>query len=358
MIRPVLKTYYLNPDQEKKVRKDFIKKSEQPKILIITEKLLTGYDAPILYCMYLDKPMRDHVLLQAIARVNRPYEDEEGQVKKYGFVLDFVGIFEKLERALAFDSDVVTSVIQNVDVLKDLFATLMRQTTPQYMPLTRGWDDKAKERAIAYFEDKDRREAFFTFFRQAQNLYDVLSPDAFLRPFMDDYLALTELYGLIRNAYSDRTYVDKELTEKTKELLREHTTGGELELPGAIHALGPKELAALKDSDASDTTKILNLRKILSVTVADEGSSKPFLLSIGERAEKLAQAYEDRQLTTQQTLFEFERLAQEYVTSQSQRQQMGADENTFAIFKALQPMVPDFQVSSSDPDQCALCPVS
>ena len=91
---------------------------------------------------------------------------------------------------------------------------------------------------------------------------------------MDDYLALTELYGLIRNAYSDRIYVDKELTEKTKELLREHTTGGELELPGAIHALGPKELAALKDSDASDATKILNLRKILSVTVADEGVLK------------------------------------------------------------------------------------
>jgi len=55
-------------------------------ILIVTEKLLTGFDAPILYCMYLDKPMRDHVLLQAIARVNRPYEDDDGQVKPYGFV--------------------------------------------------------------------------------------------------------------------------------------------------------------------------------------------------------------------------------------------------------------------------------
>jgi len=48
--------------------------------------------------MYLDKPMRDHVLLQAIARVNRPYEDDDGQVKPYGFVLDYVGIFEKLEK--------------------------------------------------------------------------------------------------------------------------------------------------------------------------------------------------------------------------------------------------------------------
>ena len=66
--------------------------------------------------MYLDKPMRDHVLLQAIARVNRPYEDADGLVKPAGFVLDFVGIFENLEKALAFDSDEVESVIQNIDV--------------------------------------------------------------------------------------------------------------------------------------------------------------------------------------------------------------------------------------------------
>ena len=340
--RQELKDYYLNPEQEKAIRKAFLKKSEQPKMLIVTEKLLTGFDAPILYSMYLDKPMRDHVLLQAIARVNRPYEDEDGLVKPYGFVLDFVGIFEKLERALAFDSDVVGSVIQNLDVLKDLFAALMRQHAPQYVPLTRGWDDKAKERAMAHFEDHERRETFFTFFRQAQNLYEILSPDAFLRPFMDEYLAMVELYALIRNAYSDRIYVDKEITAKTRELLHEHTRGGELELPGAIHSLGPKELAALKASDASDTTKTLNLRKILSAIVADESASQPFLLSIGERAQKLAQAYEDRQLTTQQTLLAFEQLAQEYVNARAERQQMGVDENTFAIFRTVNAAVSEF----------------
>ncbi len=77
-------------------------KRELQKILIVTQKLLTGFDAPILYYIYLGKPMRDHVLLQAIARVNRPYEDDGGQVKPCDFVLDFVGIFEKLEEALAF----------------------------------------------------------------------------------------------------------------------------------------------------------------------------------------------------------------------------------------------------------------
>jgi type I restriction enzyme R subunit len=333
--KPELREQYLSEDDEKKVRKDFIDKAKKPKILIVTEKLLTGFDAPILYCMYLDKPMRDHVLLQAIARVNRPYEDIDGQVKPYGFVLDFVGIFEKLEKALAFDSDVVTSVIQNIEVLKQLFAAMMKEQAPAHIPFAKGWDDKAKERAIAHFEDKNRRGDFFKWFRQLQNLYDIISPDAFMRPFVEDYLSLSELYALIRSAYGDRIYVDREISNKTRDLLQKHTISGQLELPGAIHALGPEELAKLRESDTSDNTKILNLRKILTVTVQDSGASKPFLLSIGERAEKLAEAYEDRQLTTQQALLQFEKLAREATEADAERQRMGLDENSFAIHKTV-----------------------
>jgi type I restriction enzyme R subunit len=329
----VLKEYYLTEDEEKKVRKDFIDKDKKPKILIVTEKLLTGFDAPILYCMYLDKPMRDHVLLQAIARVNRPYEDEKGQVKPYGFVLDFVGIFEKLEKALAFDSDVVASVIQNIDVLKQLFATIMKEQAPEYLPFARGWDDKAKERAIGHFEDRNRRGNFFKWFKQLQNLYDVISPDPFVRPYLEDYLALAELHTLIRNAYGDHMYVDREISNKTRELLQKHTIAGQLELPGAIHALGPEELAELRDSSSSDNIKILNLRKILAAAVQDSGTAKPFLLSIGERAQKLAEDYDDRQLTTRQALIQFEKLAREATDADAERQRLGLDENSFAIHK-------------------------
>jgi type I restriction enzyme, R subunit len=250
-------------------------------------------------------------------------------------VLDFVGIFEKLEKALAFDSDVVASVIQNIDVLKQLFATMMKVQGSKYLPWAEGWDDKAKERAIGHFEDKERRGAFFKFFRQLQNVYEVISPDAFLRPFIDDYLALAELFSLIRAAYGDRIYVDREVSNKTRELLRQHTVTGQLEVPGAVQTLGPEELAKLKDSDTSETTKILNLRKVLVTTAQQDGMSQPFLISIGERAEKLAEAYEDRQLTTQQALLEFEKLASEANEADAERQRLGLDQNTFAIYKTV-----------------------
>ncbi|MFN6487459.1 MULTISPECIES: HsdR family type I site-specific deoxyribonuclease [unclassified Nostoc] len=242
-----------------------------PKILIVTEKLLTGFDAPILYCMYLDKPMRDHVLLQGIARVNRPYEDAEGLVKPYGFVLDFIGIFgDKLEQALAFESGEVNDIIQSVDVMKNILQTMMENTAPEYLPLAKGWDDKAKERAAAYFADKDLREKFFKFVRQLQSIYEILSPDPDLRFFMENYQAIIRLYGTIRAAYNTSPYIDIELTAKTKELIRRNVTIGELEMPGTIHELNAQQLEQFRQSSTTDTVKVLNLSKALLKVVHEQ----------------------------------------------------------------------------------------
>ena len=336
-----MKTYHRTSDEEKDIRKKFIDKNERPKILIVTQKLLTGFDAPILYCMYLDKPMRDHVLLQASARVNRPYEDEDGLVKPAGFVLDFVGIFENLEKALAFDSDEVASVIRNIDVLKETFAKRMREDAVVYLPLTTGWDDKAKERAIEHFADKDDREAFFKFFKGLQNLYDILSPDAFLHEFIADYQALTILYGLIRNVYANRTYVDKELTAKTRELLKERTESDLFELPDAVYELGADTLKKIDQSDASDTVKVLNLQKALYQRVTTEGKSKPFLISIGDRAEAITETYGNRQMATQDVLAEFRRLAEECALAARESERLSMNENTFAVYTVLRNVIED-----------------
>ena len=336
-----MKTYHRTSDEEKDIRKKFINKNEQPKILIVTQKLLTGFDAPILYCMYLDKPMRDHVLLQAIARVNRPYEDEDGLVKPAGFVLDFVGIFENLEKALAFDSDEVASVIRNIDILKETFAKRIREDAAAYLLLAQGWDDKAKERAIEHFKDKDDREAFFKFFKGVQNLYDILSPDAFLHPFIPDYQALATLYGLIRNARPDRIYIDKELTAKTRKLLQTHTQSHLFELPDAVYELGSDTLQKVDQSEASDTVKVLNLQKALHRTVTTESKSKPFLISIGDRAEAVTEAYESRQMATQDVLAEFMRLAEECALAGRESEQLGMDENTFAVHTVLRNVIED-----------------
>lgn len=333
--RELLAEYRLSEDDEKRIRKAFLKRDAVPKLLIVTEKLLTGFDAPILYCMYLDKPMRDHTLLQAIARVNRPYEEEGGIKKPAGFVLDFVGIFEKLEKALAFDSDVVSGVIQNLDVLKQHFAMLMREQAPAYLALCTGpVDDKAVERAIDAFADKEKREQFHAFFRQLEDLYEILSPDVFLREYLEDYGKLSVLCQIVHNAFSKHVVPYADLARKTESLVRERVATYHLTTTMPLVTIDESALEALKKPD-SDPGKVINLSKSLIQAVTSESDQQPYLIPIGERAEAILDAYDDRQTNTQEALRQLERLLREYLQAKQEREKIGFDLNTFTIYWVL-----------------------
>jgi type I restriction enzyme R subunit len=328
-----LKAHRLDPTEEKRIRKAFVNAKELPKILIVTEKLLTGYDAPVLYCMYLDKPMRDHVLLQAIARVNRPYEESDGRKKPAGFVLDFVGIFENLEKALAFDSEEVEAVIQNIDVLKALFKTLMQEQATPYLKLSKGGDDKAVEVAIAAFTDKEKRAEFYRFFKKLEALYEIISPDVFLRDFMDDYLRLARLYEQVRSWFTPQAYVDHDLMNKTRFLVQKNLAATKPTGPLQLYEIDEKTLEALQRGKAPDSVKIINLAKSLAVKVAEEIQGKPHLKSIGDRAQQIVERYNERQIDTQTALQALEDLVREYNDAKHQEAARHFEgKNTFAVF--------------------------
>jgi type I restriction enzyme R subunit len=330
----MLTQHYLTEDKEKRLKgKIFPKKETLPKILIVTDKLLTGYDAPILYCMYLDKPMKDHTLLQAIARVNRPYEDDEGLKKPSGFVLDFVGIFEKLEKALAFDSDVVGSVIQNIGVLKEAFISLITNNAKEYERFIQGrMDDKVIEQAVEYFTDKDKREAFYKFYKRLEMLYEIISPEKDLRDYLDKYLKLSSLYTIIRNAFSKRVVVDKELMRKTQILVRKAVENYDIPKPYKIYEIKEDTLQALKKDDESDNTKVINLRKSIEKFVLDNEDSLPYLISIGERAEVVVELYDDRQISTQEALTRLEKIIEEINQAKKERAEKNFDAQKFTVY--------------------------
>lgn len=302
-----LKKWHLDPKRERQIRKDFIKVGEWPKILIVTEKLLTGFDAPILYAMYLDKPMRDHTLLQAIARVNRPYENEAAEmVKPHGFVLDFVGIFDKLEKALAFDSDEINAIVKDIALLKHLFKAKMETKTPAYLALvTQGFNDKDVDNLIEHFRDKERRKEFFKEYKEIEMLYEIISPDLFLRPFMDNYTTLSGIYEVVRNAYARRVYVDRAFQKKTNELVQRHI-GAVVERArneDKYIAIDRSTIDAIKEHFEGTATKVINLVKAIEKN-ADDNSDDPFLVALAERAKVVQESFEDRQTSTADALAE------------------------------------------------------
>lgn len=345
----MLVEHRLSEDAEKEVRKAFVKHGTVPKILIVTEKLLTGFDAPILYCMYLDKPMRDHTLLQAIARVNRPYE-EEGDVRKpSGFVLDFVGIFDKLEKALAFDSDVISGVIENIKVLQERFEFIMSSHTGSYLALVDGpIDDKTVERIIDRFVDPDERETFSKLFREIETLYEILSPDPFLRDYIDRYQVLASLYAIMRSAFQVKGTPIRDLMNKTEELVRQHVTAEGLTEVLPVYEINADTLEAVRKDDGSGSAKVVNLSRSLAAAVKEGENEQPHLIPIGERAARVLELFEDRQLTTQDALKELERAIEEYTAAQQERQERGFDTNTFSLYWVLR------RAGVADPDTLAL----
>jgi type I restriction enzyme R subunit len=330
----LLQAFALSDDDEKQIRKAFVNSSKLPKILIVTEKLLTGFDAPVLYCMYLDKPMRDHTLLQAIARVNRPYEENGAIRKPAGFVLDFVGIFGNLTKALAFDSDVVASVIKNLDVLKARFGELMATRAPTYLGFCRGYiDDKAVERAIDAFGERESRELFYAFFKELEELYEVLSPDAFLRPYIEDYTRLSALYTLIRSTFGKQVTLVRDLMRKTEDLVRRNATVVGLTSVRPMVRLDEETLSAIRKDDQSSTGKVINLGKGIIGAVDEESAAQPFLIPIAERAQQVLDFFDDRQLTTASALAELQKLLQEYLDAKKERSQLDLDEESFGIYQ-------------------------
>jgi type I restriction enzyme R subunit len=302
-----LKEFHIDQKKEKQIRKDFARAWKLPKILIVTEKLLTGYDAPVLYAMYLDKPMRDHTLLQAIARVNRPYEVDEGEGtekrKPHGFVLDFVGIFDKLEKALAFDSDEINAIVKDLGLLKVLFKNKMEKV-PQYLKLiTRGFNDKDVDDLIEHFRDKERRKEFFKEFKELEMLFEIISPDAFLRPFLEDYTSLSAIYAVVAKAYTKTVYVDKAFQRKTNELVQKHVTSSPIVAVTDFVAINAQTIDLIKQKHGGDDTKVINLVKSIERT-AEEESGDPFLIAMADRAKAIQESYEDRQTSTQAALDE------------------------------------------------------
>ncbi len=328
-----LARFHLSGDEEQRIRKGFRKPDELPKILIVTEKLLTGYDAPILWCMYLDKPMRDHVLLQAIARVNRPYEDDEGRRKSSGLIVDFVGIFDRLEDALAFDSDEVSGVVEGIEVLQQRFKGLIEEGRERYLPIPAGLkDDKAAEAVLQHFRDAEGREVFYKYFRELEELYEILSPDPFLRPFLDDYERLTRMYQVLRTAYEPGLDLDKSFLRKTAQLVQSHTITPIIRPPESEYELTPEALKNLAGKDQPDTVKVFNMLIAIRKLVEEKVDDMPYLLSIGERAEAIAEAFEQHLTEAQKALIELTGVVEELEKAEELRQKSDLPDEAFAVY--------------------------
>ena len=331
--RPLVAKYQLSPDREADTRLMFKKADANPKILIVTDKLLTGYDAPLLYCLYLDKPMRDHVLLQAIARVNRPC----GSQKRIGLVVDFVGVLRELKKALQFDASDVSGAIEDLDLLlSDLLDKLGRAEATYLAAGESGGADEGLEQLVyGRFLAPESRKAFFESYKEIEALWEILSPSPELRDHIDTFRRLARLYETVRNAYTSGINYTADLANKTRLLVQENVTQ---EGPGRLTKTATFDvptLKALRSASGSDEAKVFNLVRGLRQEIESNPDQESVLLPLKERAESILKELENRQTTAQEAMDQLANLAAEKDAAIRAARDSGLSSRTFAVHWAL-----------------------
>lgn len=206
-------------DAEDKLLDRFRDPKDPLKIIIVTSKLLTGFDAPILQTMYLDKPLRDHTLLQAICRTNRPY----GEQKTHGLIVDYLGIFDDVAQALQFDEEGVKKAVSNIAELINALPTALQKCLAYFAGVDRSLT--GYEGLIAAQEcipNNDLRDAFAADFSVLARIWEALSPDPALTQYEIDYRWLAQVYESLKPSSGTGRLLWHRLGAKTIELIHEN----------------------------------------------------------------------------------------------------------------------------------------
>lgn len=335
--RPGVHELQLSDEREKEVRRQFKKADKGPKILIVTDKLLTGYDAPVLYAMYLDKPMRDHVLLQALARVNRPYVDGDGVQKKVGLVVDFVGILKELHKALRFDSADVEDALEDLNVLMADLLVKIDAASTEYLQVEsgQGADEQLESLVYGKFLTEQARKEFFDAYGDIESLWEILSPSAELRDHIATYKQLSVLYAAVRNAYSGAGGFTADLQHKTKRLIEESATQEGLGRFTRVATFDVDTLEALGQDDGPPEEKVYNLLRGLRKEMEDNPAAAVVLQSIRDKADRVIQNLEERKVSGLAALDELKALAEEKDRLREFAKQAGLSDRAFGVYAAL-----------------------
>ena len=288
------KKYRRDRDAEGKILDVFRDPNSELKLVIVTSKLLTGFDAPILQAMYLDKPMKDHTLLQAICRTNRTYD----QGKTHGLIIDYIGIFDDVAKALDFDETSMRRIITNIEEIKKQLPTLMKKCLGYFMGVDRtveGWEGlMAAQECLPTNKEKD---TFAADYRVLNRAWDALSPDIFLNAYKSDYQWLSRVYESVKPTDGRGGLIWASLGAKTIELVHQNVTVGETDEDMDILAMDADLIDDFleKQKDLKKAAKKVEISLVAKIL---NHAQDPKFIRLGEKLEALREKHEQGLVTS------------------------------------------------------------
>ncbi|WP_431320828.1 type I restriction endonuclease subunit R [Rhizobium sp. YTU87027] len=342
-IRTELKAHYLDAEAEKLAKKAFGRKGDDPQFLIVCDKLLTGFDCPIESVMYLDKPLKEHGLLQAIARTNRVSDAR----KRNGLIVDYIGVSGHLEEALSsYRADDVRNAMRDLDDLRNQLRAAHSAVTALMKPLKRKASDKdaLKAEYDTFVKLLGTEDKWFDFKAKARSfiaLYETLSPDPSVLEFTADlkWVANFLLYGTQhfekRQAFDQMNY-----SEKIREMLEKHLEATGLSVTVKLRHITDPEFWGDFDPEGKTEEDLMTaaIRKTteLRKTVTERIDDSPHQYGkFSERLRQLLEKLESAQLSWSEKLKAAEELAKDITAEDAAHVEAGLSPGAYGILQIL-----------------------
>ncbi len=279
------------------IRKETInnyKEEELPKILIVTDMLLTGFDAPILQTMYLDKPLKEQRLLQAIARTNRPYKEKEA-----GLIIDYVGIFDRIEKAFEIyeREDLINAVINKEKLAAD-FDERINRLGKIFQDVKREYDKDTLTQTIKIItSDKVKEQNFVNLYKELRRIYELLGSHNVKITNLKEFKWLTAVYSYyLKVVVKDEEFENyvRKFYKKTIDMIHQETEVEKIYRLPLQSSIDEEFIKRISQEAASKEYKASNFIFALNKFVLVDQHKNPVYESLIDKVEKLVKAWRDR----------------------------------------------------------------
>ncbi len=338
---PELVKYQLDEQQEKDAIKNFTE-GENPKILIVCNKLLTGFDAPVEQAMYLDSPLSDHNLLQAIARTNRKY----GKTKTRGTIIDYIGVSKNLKEALAaYNDDDIAGALTDEDELYAMLQSAHREVMDLLAEAERTGNPKEDVKlAVSVIKEED---SWYDFLGKANAFivaYGTLSPDPRVFEFKVDlkYIASIIPYGKAQFEASTDEVDWKQYSEKIREILHQHLKVTGLSTMTKLRSMSDPAFwkdfeEEVEDLETAAVRKLVELKKETTERTAKNPARYG---KFSERIQMLIEQLQNGLIDAAEVMSEAHKTAKDMRAEDTAFEKSGLNAHAYSVLKILEKYVP------------------
>lgn len=345
--------FYLTNKEQKQLIKNFKKritpeeqaKGNNLKIFIVCNMLLTGFDAPIEQTMYLDSPLRDHNLLQAVARTNRPYDYGEGETKlskEFGRIVDYVGVFQNYKEALNYDPKDIGE-FEDVDALLKTFPDVLDKAFEYFNDIKLEDSYECSIAIIRKLHEIEDQTVFENRFHRVVQLWEAISPNPGLRPYRTKYQWLVTIYELYMEEFRRASFDVEFYAAQTRKLLKESTIL--LDFRGHLPeiAIDADYLTKLQETKLSPSDKAEKIIRDIETMIRTNQNSSAIYIEFQERLDALIREKNANATEIEGILKKLSELYTEVDEAYEKPRKMGFDnKGTFEIYQTIKNQIGNF----------------